>query len=881
MKPKDLASDTIMLASLASLTVDSLPPAPVTFIDHGGGNDPPETIFTTTGDASKDDRTTDVVSLFPTLFSSQSDLLCAPLLRSLVERDVSTMSPVQKATLKRGVQERQDMCIQSKSGTGKTLCFGLILLQQCYLWIQDQQVEANFYDPIREQQSGTKIRESEVVSSTRDAQGDASLQSFFGLVIAPTRELCMQVTHELQQLGCHFRPRIRICCFFGGVPLVDDSKSILYTKPNIIVSTLGRIVSILRYKRKRNKQSERGNGGGGSRPQVAPRLLSTEPIRPFESVPVATNRYLKPKYSDKMGGLFANEKKSKSVTIENNDSEDEEEQQQKPSHHHAKVLLSNSVLRKKDIPDAHNNKSSEFIPKKDTKTPRETPELRSSAAVSDEADQEDFETSRRRPSPHEPHESSAFASGSTHLFTTGRKYSRTTTSSTANMSGSMACSTVLGKKGLLLKMLGVTQMLVIDEADLLLSHQFRNQIEHLLSVTVRPSTQVLLLSATFPLPFLDYVEDFIHMTDKQYQRALTVCSSPSIGDDTLSLTKMNYAETTQRVIHRIFLCSSLVIHDLTAPKAKETPPIDQLPADGSTTLGGNGQGDDDDTKAFPTSCTKLDSVIRANLPTPVLQGMTFSSVNVGDPSTANDELQAKLDAVIFLLQTIRFRQSIIFCNHQISACYITESLDSLGVSCVYTWGRFSAGERLKKFAKLKKHRCRVMVCSDVLSRGIDSTLVDLVIQFDIASDKESFLHRSGRAARYGQRGHCICLCTEEDKSSLDYFVYCLKLDLITIQNLLQHLHPNTSYDDLLAAAQRFTPSHLESNIEYTELQDDANPATEVDLTVVPNDRNQDDGALGVMFERGISIDYLFAELQAIIAEHKTVGEQMQNSAGPC
>jgi ATP-dependent RNA helicase DDX20 len=58
-------------------------------------------------------------------------------------------------------------------------------------------------------------------------------------------------------------------------------------------------------------------------------------------------------------------------------------------------------------------------------------------------------------------------------------------------------------------------------------------------------------------------------------------------------------------------------------------------------------------------------------------------------------------------------------------------------------------ERLKALSKLKKYKCRVLVSTDLTARGIDVENVNLVINMDVPYDGETYLHRIGRAGRFG------------------------------------------------------------------------------------------------------------------------------------
>lgn len=61
---------------------------------------------------------------------------------------------------------------------------------------------------------------------------------------------------------------------------------------------------------------------------------------------------------------------------------------------------------------------------------------------------------------------------------------------------------------------------------------------------------------------------------------------------------------------------------------------------------------------------------------------------------------------------------------------------------------------------------RVLVATDVLARGIDVQQVSLVLNFDLPSNKENYIHRIGRCGRFGRKGAAINLLTDRDVNRL-------------------------------------------------------------------------------------------------------------------
>ena len=74
--------------------------------------------------------------------------------------------------------------------------------------------------------------------------------------------------------------------------------------------------------------------------------------------------------------------------------------------------------------------------------------------------------------------------------------------------------------------------------------------------------------------------------------------------------------------------------------------------------------------------------------------------------------------------------------------------------------------RNRVFHDFRNGVCRNLVCSDLLTRGIDIQAVNVVINFDFPKNSETYLHRTGRAGRFGHLGLAINLVTYEDRFNL-------------------------------------------------------------------------------------------------------------------
>ncbi|KAF8423781.1 P-loop containing nucleoside triphosphate hydrolase protein [Tirmania nivea] len=117
----------------------------------------------------------------------------------------------------------------------------------------------------------------------------------------------------------------------------------------------------------------------------------------------------------------------------------------------------------------------------------------------------------------------------------------------------------------------------------------------------------------------------------------------------------------------------------------------------------------------------------------------------------------------FMLQ---INQSIIFCNSTNRVELLAKKITELGYSCFYSHAKMAQNHRNRVFHDFRNGVCRNLVCSDLLTRGIDIQAVNVVINFDFPKNAETYLHRIGRSGRFGHLGLAINLINWEDRFNL-------------------------------------------------------------------------------------------------------------------
>jgi len=122
----------------------------------------------------------------------------------------------------------------------------------------------------------------------------------------------------------------------------------------------------------------------------------------------------------------------------------------------------------------------------------------------------------------------------------------------------------------------------------------------------------------------------------------------------------------------------------------------------------------------------------------------------------------KYDVLKDLYDTINIAQCIIYINSKTKLMEIYDRMmaDNFPVSCIH--GELSSDERKEVMNQFRSGHTRLLLSTDLLSRGIDVQQLSLVINFDLPKSKEVYIHRIGRSGRYGRKGVAINLVTDRD-----------------------------------------------------------------------------------------------------------------------
>jgi ATP-independent RNA helicase DbpA len=126
------------------------------------------------------------------------------------------------------------------------------------------------------------------------------------------------------------------------------------------------------------------------------------------------------------------------------------------------------------------------------------------------------------------------------------------------------------------------------------------------------------------------------------------------------------------------------------------------------------------------------------------------------------DAESKLAALESLLLHYRPESVVVFCNTRQDVRAVAGELAGRGFPVLALHGELDQREREEMLVLFSNRSAIVLVASDVAARGLDIAELPMVINFDIASDADTHLHRIGRTGRAGHRGVALSLCSPRE-----------------------------------------------------------------------------------------------------------------------
>jgi len=118
--------------------------------------------------------------------------------------------------------------------------------------------------------------------------------------------------------------------------------------------------------------------------------------------------------------------------------------------------------------------------------------------------------------------------------------------------------------------------------------------------------------------------------------------------------------------------------------------------------------------------------------------------------------------LVDLLDALEFNQVVIFVRSVKRATELNKLLQDCNFPSFAIHGGMDQEERIEKYRKFKDFHSRIMVATNIFGRGIDIERVNVVINYDMSENPDTYLHRVGRAGRFGTKGLAISFVSSKE-----------------------------------------------------------------------------------------------------------------------
>lgn len=124
--------------------------------------------------------------------------------------------------------------------------------------------------------------------------------------------------------------------------------------------------------------------------------------------------------------------------------------------------------------------------------------------------------------------------------------------------------------------------------------------------------------------------------------------------------------------------------------------------------------------------------------------------------------EEKLDTLFNLICKIGNKRTLIFCNHREAVDRISELLREKGIDRETFHGGMEQDERERALLKFKNDSARILITTDLASRGLDVPEVESIVHYQLPYQEDAFIHRNGRTARMNAKGFVYLIMTAEE-----------------------------------------------------------------------------------------------------------------------
>lgn len=188
----------------------------------------------------------------------------------------------------------------------------------------------------------------------------------------------------------------------------------------------------------------------------------------------------------------------------------------------------------------------------------------------------------------------------------------------------------------------------------------------------------------------------------------------------------------------------------------------------------------------PEMSSLFDNILKPN----------YSSILVKDDELTLDGIKQyyinldesyKSDTLIDLYKFISIGQAIVYCNKKSKADELKYILNDKNFAVSILHGDMIQKEREIIMSEFRTGKTRILITTDIMSRGIDIQQVSLVINYDMPKYPQTYIHRIGRSGRYGRKGSAINFVTKREKNILNFIQKMYNTEIIPLPSNVNEL----------------------------------------------------------------------------------------------
>jgi ATP-dependent RNA helicase DeaD len=179
-------------------------------------------------------------------------------------------------------------------------------------------------------------------------------------------------------------------------------------------------------------------------------------------------------------------------------------------------------------------------------------------------------------------------------------------------------------------------------------------------------------------------------------------------------------------------------------------------------------------KLVPEDCQKICfsatmpkailTLIQGHMREPEFIQITRKEITVANVEQFYYEVQPyrKSESLCLVLDTCDFNKGIVFCSTKLGVDELATHLLARGYQADALHGNLSQAQRDRVMGRFRSGGVELLIATDVAARGLDVDDVELVINYDVPFDVESYVHRIGRTGRAGKGGRAVTFVTTRE-----------------------------------------------------------------------------------------------------------------------